>query len=115
MDTLSSTQPAGPVEADIREKLTAAFCPQALQVTNESFMHSVPPGSESHFKVVVVSEAFQDKNLVARHRAVNQALSTAIANGLHALSIEARTPQEWSAINGRTTDSPACLGGSKAE
>ncbi len=111
----SPTQTEGPIRQAIEEKLTAAFSPIALEVKNESYMHSVPPGSESHFKVVVVSADFVGKNPVARHRAVNQALATEIAAGLHALSIEARTPDEWERLNGRITDSPKCLGGSKTD
>jgi BolA protein len=105
----------GPVQAAIEAKLEEALVPAFLRVANESFMHSVPPGSESHFKVVVVSERFAGQGLVARHRMVNQALAGQIAAGLHALSIEARTPEEWADIAGRTTPSPKCLGGSKAD
>jgi BolA family transcriptional regulator, general stress-responsive regulator len=101
----------GPVQTAIEAKLNDAFAPVALLVVNESYMHSVPPGSESHFKVVVVSDAFTGRNLVARHRAINAALAAEIAAGIHALSIEARTPQEWEQIGGRTNASPKCLGG----
>ncbi len=114
---MSATNPSdaatllGPVQSAIESKLTEAFAPQTLQVVNESYMHSVPPGSETHFKVVVVSDAFAGRSPVARHRAVNEALAVEIAAGVHALSIEARTPEEWRQIGGRTTDSPKCLGG----
>jgi len=105
----------GPVQAAIEAKLEEALVPAFLSVANESFMHSVPPGSESHFKVVIVSERFAAQSLVARHRMVHQALAGPIAAGLHALSIEARTPGEWADVAGRTTPSPKCLGGSKAD
>jgi len=98
----------------MRAKLAEAFDPLELQVINESSMHSVPPGSESHFKIVIVSNGFAGLNLVARHRAVNQVLQFEIDGGVHALSIEARTPTEWEESGGKTTDSPECLGGSKA-
>ncbi len=107
--------PPGPIQNAIASKLEAAFAPATLEVANESYMHSVPPGSESHFKVVIVSDSFVDKNLVARHRAVNAALADEIAAGLHALSIEARTTEEWEQLDGKTTPSPKCLGGSKAD
>jgi BolA protein len=106
---------AGPVQRSVETKLSAAFQPLALEVINESYMHSVPPGAESHFKVVVVSDEFAGKSPVARHRAVNQALAAEIAAGIHALSIEARTPDEWERLGGRTNASPKCLGGSKAD
>ena len=41
-------------------------------MVNESYMHNVPRGSETHFKVMVVSEAFAGLNRLARHRAVNK-------------------------------------------
>lgn len=106
---------SGPVQTAIEAKLQRALTPAFLQVVNESFMHSVPPGSESHFKVVVVSDRFSGQSLVARHRAVNQVLAGELAAGLHALSIEARTPEEWAELAGHTTPSPQCRGGSKAD
>ncbi len=111
----STPQEAGPVQSALTTRLTDAFAPTVLQVSNESFMHAVPPGSESHFKVVIVSREFAGKSLVARHRAVNEVLTEEIAAGIHALSIEARTPAEWEDRDGRTTPSPKCLGGSKAD
>lgn len=105
----------GPVQSAIEAKLVAAFAPIELRVFNESYMHSVPPGSETHFKVVVVSDAFAGQSPVARHRAVNGALGDEIGTALHALSIEARTPAEWQRLEGRTTASPPCRGGSKAD
>ncbi len=107
-------QQHGPIQDAIERKLAAAFDPTELAVMNESYMHSVPPGSESHFKVVVVSQEFAGMTLVARHRAVNQALADEIAGGIHALSIEARSQEEWDRLGGQTTASPKCLGGSKA-
>lgn len=61
----------GPVEQRIQDKLVAAFSPDVVQVTNESFMHSVPPGSESHFKLVVVTDRFDSMRPVARHQAID--------------------------------------------
>jgi BolA protein len=105
----------GPVEQAVTAKLQQAFAPTHLDVVNESFMHSVPPGSESHFKVVVVSERFDGMNPVARHRAAHEALAAELASGIHALSVEARTPAEWAERGGQTNPSPQCLGGSKAD
>jgi stress-induced morphogen len=64
----------GPVERSIREALSAAFSPLHLEVRNESGGHSVPKGSETHFKVIVVSSAFDGASLVDRHRKVNRVL-----------------------------------------
>ena len=86
----------------------------ALDVANESHMHSVPKNSETHFKVTVVSAAFEGKTLVARHRLVNGLLKDELAGGVHALSIHAYTPSQWSERGGEIPQSPPCRGGSKA-
>jgi stress-induced morphogen len=100
----------------ITDKLRAAFDPQVLEVDNESHNHSVPRGSETHFKVVVVSRAFAGLSRVDRHRLVNATLANELATGLHALTITSRTPEEWSTAKGSVVaESPPCLGGSKAE
>jgi BolA protein len=77
-------------------------------------MHSVPKGSETHFKVVVVSEAFQGVSLVDRHKTVNNLLAPEFSTGLHALSILAKTPEQWDKSS-KVDPSPACLGGMKHE
>jgi len=105
----------GPVEQSITSKLSQSFAPIALEVINESFMHSVPPGSESHFKVVVVSDRFDEESLIKRHRMVHAALREELDAGLHALSVEALTPAQWEARGGATMESPACRGGSKLD
>ncbi len=102
----------GPVATSITQKLGAAFAPQALQVINESDRHSGPPGRESHFKVVIVSEAFTGQSLVQRHRAVHHAVAEELSHGVHALSIEALTPAQWQARGGQIAASPPCRGGS---
>ncbi|MEJ2453324.1 MAG: BolA/IbaG family iron-sulfur metabolism protein [Candidatus Thiodiazotropha sp.] len=97
----------------IQQKLQQAFSPIHLEVINESHMHSVPEGSESHFKVVVVSDAFEGEKLIARHRQVNRVLSEELAGGIHALALHTLTPDDWFNRGGTVTDSPPCLGGSK--
>jgi BolA protein len=99
----------------IHDKLVAAFAPAVLEVIDESGNHSVPAGSESHFKVVIVSEAFAERLPLARHRAVNAVLADELRAGLHALSIAAYTPEQWLARGGHVPPSPPCLGGSKRE
>ena len=104
---------AGPVYAAVTQKLTAAFAPLAhLQVLNESSAHNVAPGSETHFKVVVVSEAFAAAPPLERHRRVNAALAAELAGPIHALSIVAKTPEQW-ARSAAVPASPECLGGSR--
>lgn len=103
------------VRQSIETKLRASLSPVHLEVLNESHMHSVPPNSETHFKVVVVSDAFAGKTRVARHQTVNGLLAEELAGPVHALSIQAHTPDEWAARGGAVLDSPECLGGSKAD
>ncbi|MFQ5958487.1 MAG: BolA family protein [Alphaproteobacteria bacterium] len=103
------------VQETIEAKIRAALAPAHLEVIDESHMHSVPPGSESHFKLVIVSDAFAGKPLVRRHQLVNGLLADELKQGLHALAMETLTAAEWQARGGRTAASPPCLGGSKAD
>ena len=86
------------VEDQIREKLTRAFAPVALEVFNDSHRHaghaSSPGTGESHFTVKVVAQAFAGKSRLERHRMVNQALAAELAGRVHALAIDARAPEE---------------------
>lgn len=100
------------IQAQIESTLQATFVPDFLQVDNESHMHNVPQGSESHFKVTIVSEQFADKKLVARHRLVNQALRDELPR-IHALALHTLTPEEYFARAGKVADSPLCMGGSQ--
>lgn len=103
------------VQAQIESKLKEAFSPFHLEVVNESHMHNVPDGMESHFKVTLVSEAFRDKTLVARHRAVNASLKEELENYIHALALHTMTPEEWYEKGGQSPESPPCLGGGKSD
>lgn len=98
----------------IEEKLKASFFPLHLEVQDESHRHSVPPGAESHFKVIVVSERFGEHKSVARHRLVNELLGAEFGSGLHALALHAWTPEEWFAKGGSAPASSPCMGGSQA-
>jgi BolA family transcriptional regulator, general stress-responsive regulator len=99
------------IQSLIESKLQRRFTPVHLSVSNESYMHNVPSGSESHFKVVVVSDDFNGLRLVARHRSVNQILAEELANHIHALSIHTYTLQEWRDEKNGVPDSPMCMGG----
>ncbi len=101
------------VQERIEHKLRETLRPSELEVVNESGMHNVPPGSESHFKVTVVADTFEGLNLVARHRKVYTALAEELAGPIHALAIHAYTPQEWEAVGRLAPASPPCRGGDK--
>jgi monothiol glutaredoxin len=100
---IAPPQSAGPVQTKMESRLREAFDPSHLDVVNESYKHSVPADAESHFKVTVISDAFDGREAVERHRAVQQALGEKLGKAVHALSIEAWTPREW-ARRGRSTD-----------
>ncbi|MGS2723181.1 BolA family protein [Porticoccus sp. GXU_MW_L64] len=100
------------VQHIIEQKLQAEFQPQHLQVLNESHMHAVPPNSETHFKVVVVTQDFDNKRPVQRHQAVYALLADELAAGVHALALHTFSPEEW-ASSGEAPASPNCMGGEK--
>ncbi len=82
-----------------------------LEVINESNNHNVPAGSESHFKVVLVSDEFGGCRLIERHKKVNRVLVDELKNDIHALAIHTFTLDEWRARNGAAPVSPPCFGG----
>ena len=101
------------VQAIIEKKLADDFNPLHLEVINESSNHNVPEGSESHFKVVVVSPDFEGKNLLARHRLINATLADELNGVIHALAIHCYTENEWQKESNAAPMSPPCLGGGK--
>ena len=102
------------VEEQIREQLTAGLAPVHLEVANESHMHSVPPNSETHFRVVVVSDAFAGKRQVARHQQVYGLLAAQLEGPVHALALHTYSSGEWQERENSAPTSPDGLGGSKA-
>lgn len=104
------------VQESIEAKLSREFKPSVLRVLNESHMHSVPPNSETHFRVEMVSAKFDSMSRVARSRQVYSTLSEELQNGVHALSLKLFSPQEWEQAGGIAGEaSPQCLGGSKSD
>ena len=83
------------VEQDIHHKLSQQFAPVHLEVANESHMHSVPANSETHFRVVLVSAAFDGKRKVARHQQVYAVLGEELEGPVHALALHTYTAEEW--------------------
>ncbi|MGS2716968.1 BolA family protein [Eionea flava] len=101
------------VQAIIEEKLKAAFSPEVFELHNESYMHNVPEGSESHFKAIIVSDLFAGLRPVQRQQKVYKVLADELAAGVHALSMQTLTPVEWQASPIKLS-SPQCMGGGKA-
>ncbi|MBW8744297.1 MAG: BolA family transcriptional regulator [Sphingomonas sp.] len=93
-----SETPTGPVAAEIEKRLRAGLSPERLAVIDDSAKHrghaGHDPRGESHFTVDIVSSAFSGKSRVVRHRLVNQALASLLAERVHALAIVARAPEE---------------------
>jgi len=92
----------GPIEAQIRRKL-ATLKPSVLDIANDSAMHAHHAGMrgsqntiESHFRLNIVSEQFANKSKPMRHRMVYQLLAEEMSmpNGVHAVQMTARTPEE---------------------
>lgn len=104
------------MQARIEAALQSALEPLHLDVQNESHMHSVAPGSETHFKVIVVSKRFEGRSLIDQQRLVNGALVAELRDGVHALAMKTMTPAQWERVGGKVDyQSPACRGGSKHE
>ena len=102
------------IEQQIRTRLEEQLNPGFLEVLNESNNHNVPPNSETHFKVVVVSEEFAGLRRVARHQRIYQLLAEELAGPVHALAIHTYTGEEWKSQQ-QAPESPECLGGSKKD
>ena len=100
------------IQANIEQKLASEYDADYLQVENESHLHNVAPGSESHFKVTIVSNLFKDQMLIKRHRMVNSTLQQEMQQ-IHALALHTLTPEEWQARAGKVAESPNCRGGGK--
>ncbi|KZV29116.1 sufE-like protein, chloroplastic-like [Dorcoceras hygrometricum] len=83
----------------IKEMLEKELRPLELEVEDISYQHAGHSGfrgsdAETHFNVKVVSEEFEGKSLVKRHRLIYSLLQEELQGGLHALSIAAKTPAE---------------------
>lgn len=102
------------VQATITDKLIDQLKPIHLEVMNESNRHNVPKGSETHFKLLVVSTEFEGNNRVNRHRKIHDILATELKHGVHALTMTLLTPNEYELQGGKLPASPPCMGGSKS-
>lgn len=79
----------------ITKKLISSFSPLHLEVLNESYKHKVPEGSETHFKIQIVSKSFDNLNLIARHRLIYSCLDVELKTGVHALALDCKTENQW--------------------
>ncbi|KAF7321735.1 hypothetical protein MKEN_00695200 [Mycena kentingensis (nom. inval.)] len=115
MATISATP--GPIESAIRQKvqpyhpfpphlsqLSAAFAPSVLDIRNDSHQHrhhapmrAAGGGAETHFWVSIVSNSFENKSTMQRHRLVFSAVRAELDAGLHSLSLQTKTEAEAAA------------------
>ena len=96
----------GPIELKIIKNLNDNMNVSSLKIINESFMHNVPKDSESHFKVIIVSDDFKNLSQINRHKLVYTSLDT-IMDDIHALSIQSFSLDEFRK-NPVVLDSPKC-------
>lgn len=102
----------GSMQIRIHQKVVAAFDPLYVDLVNESHRHS-GPATESHFKLTLVSEVFQNQRPLKRHQAVYTLLAEELKGGVHALSLHLFTPAEWDDERQQVPASPDCRGGSR--
>jgi BolA protein len=105
-----------PWEQILRQKIMAKISPALhFEVINESPNHGLQPEAEKHFRVVLVSPIFEGVARLERHRLVQDAVQDELRTHVHALSVQAYTPAEWSKKGATAFASPDCLGGGKHE
>ncbi len=97
------------IQNEIQKHLEEVFDIQFIELKNESYMHNVPAGSEFHFKLVLVSDAFIRKSLVQRHQIVYTILAKQMTK-IHALAMHLYTQAEWSERHNKAPISPDCQG-----
>ena len=98
----------GVVSQRIAEKVTTRFNPKYIELINESHKHRVPKDSETHFKLVIVSDEFTNlKTSVEKQRLVYECLSEELNSKIHALSVTCRSPLEWEK-NKEAIPTPPC-------
>ncbi len=86
------------IRDSLERKISETLNPETLEIVDESHLHAghagARPGGDSHFKVLIVADAFDGKSRVDRQRLVNGLLADEFAAGLHALSLTTLTPTE---------------------
>ena len=98
------------IREQIETKLRAAFEAVFLEVVDESYRHNVPAGSESHFKVVLVSDRFVGERFLNRHRMIYGTLTEELASTVHALALHTYSTKEWESLQDTLFASPPCRG-----
>lgn len=82
---------------EIKRRLNEAFAPETLGVEDESHLHEGHEGARDgrgHFRVLIIADAFKEESLLNRHRMVYKALGDLMRTDIHALAIDAWSPNE---------------------
>jgi BolA protein len=101
------------MQIEIETLMQTAFAPVVMQVENESHRHA-GPATESHFKLTLVTQAFEGVSRVKRHQAVYRLMAERMTQ-LHALALHLYTPSEWQALGEVAPLSPKCSGGHRGD
>ncbi len=86
----------------IRDKLEQALAPERMEITDDSHKHvghAGAAGGAGHFTVNIISSRFQGRSMIERHRLVYLAVNDMMPGEIHALSIQAKTPEEETSSN----------------
>lgn len=100
------------IKSSIEKKLIEKLKPIFLNIENESHLHNVPKQSETHFRIEIVSNDFENKSLLARHKIINEIISEEISR-IRAFSVYTMTSIEWEKKKSQLEKSPNCAGGAK--
>jgi len=90
---------SGSIQATLEEKLQHRFAPVKLEVINESHLHAghqpqFDGTGETHFRIKIISSEFSGMSRIARHRAINALVTELMDQGLHAIAIDAKAPED---------------------
>lgn len=108
MGDLMAASADSSIQTHIERAIKEAFHPTYLEVINESGNHLVPKGSETHFKLIVVSSQFEKLSRVERHKKIYHLIMSECSPPLHALQILAYSDLEWEKSKKTIPDSPVC-------
>ena len=95
----------------MRDKIQQQLSSSELIIIDESHLHNTPPNAESHFKLIIVSDAFKGLLPVKRHQVIYQILSDELRDQVHALALHTYTASEWQQRGEQAPNSPDCHGG----
>ena len=111
LDTPSNSKNSN-VKTQLEQLFNSTFDPVHMELIDQSHLHS-GNRQETHFKLILVSMAFEGLSLVKRHQMLYKTAENFIGQPVHALALHLFSPSEWQADH-HVAHSPACLGGSHA-